>query len=578
MLTENEAKKIVLKHLVKMYGKDTAIALFEKADSGDRLKKKMFESPIFDYHGLAYTLGRQSLHFFCELFLHDFLFDFSGDKVPLSQKHYEIWDELQDTMLNKNKTKSVFVMPRGYAKTSALCLPLAIWTALYCIHPFTVIQSSIQQRADNFISDIKDQIEDNTLLKMCFGEYLNKNLKYNVSEIELDIKPQRTKIQAVSTTTNIRGIHGSAGHRIGLLLCDDGQSDDDLNTEESRAALVSRFNTHAMKALESQYYHVVAFGTVQKIGDLYDSLLKSPTWRATIEKCVPIDDIDIYFRNHSHWMKVKEILDGKLENPNALDDAKDYYYEHKADMDFPVIWEKYDCYDLFEAWLEDNVAFKKEYQCDIHNLGEKRIHSLSAIPEKDIESLPYTSAILSIDPAGTNKKKSDYYAFCILSESDNVYTDKNGYRHSIKYARKSIIDKLEYDQYINMVIDLLVRYPDINALSIEKNVYMGADVTKIQEMIFNHPQLRNRPITIINKSRTQNKDSRIDAIIPDINMGRVIFNQNDIAAIEQIKEFAGCAYTPHDDMIDALADAISNIAKVETVPTINVLPLSVVGL
>ena len=97
-------------------------------------------------------------------------------------------------------------------------------------------------------------------------------------------------------------------------------------------------------------------------------------------------------------------------------------------------------------------------------------------------------------------------------------------------------------------------------------------------MIFNHPQLRNRPITIINKSRTQNKDSRIDAIIPDINMGRVIFNQNDIAAIEQIKEFAGCAYTPHDDMIDALADAISNIAKVETVPTINVLPLSVVGL
>ena len=302
---------------------------------------------------------------------------------------------------------------------------------------------------------------------------------------------------------------------------------------------------------------------MQKVNDLYDTLLKRVTWKRRIEKCIPIDDIDLYFRNNPHWMKVKEIL-SNIENPNAIEDAENYYFDNRDVMDFPVIWEKFKCFDLFREWLENPVAFKKEYQCDIYNLGEKRIHSLSAIPEMDIESIPFNKTILSVDPAATNKKKSDYYAFCILSEGNNVYTDKNGYRHSIKYARKSIIDKMDYDSYINKVIDLLVKYTDINTLSIEKNVYMGADVLKIQEIISNHPQLKNRPLTIINKSRVQNKDSRIDAIIPDINMGRIIFNENDYAAIEQIREFAGTAFTQHDDMIDALADAVQNIATVTT--------------
>lgn len=531
-----------------MYG-DYGVILFQEN-----------ESRIFEYHGLAYELGKVNFHFFCEFFLHNMLFDYSGDKVPLSEKHYEIWDELQNVMLNQKNTKSVYVMPRGFGKTSTITIPLAIWTALYCVHPFIVIQSDIQDRADNFIADVKAQIENNELLKSCFGEYINKNLKYNTSEIEFDIKPQRSKIQAVSCKANIRGINYH-NFRIGLLLVDDGQADDDLTSTEKKKAIVNNFDTMALKALQTQNYHVIALGTVQQVDDLYDTLLKRPLWKRHIDKCIPIDDIDLYFNNHPHWAKVKEIL-MDLSNDNRAEDAENYYYDNQAEMDFPVIWEKFKCYPLFCEWFENGVAFKKEYQCDIYNLGEKRIHSLSAISENDIESIPYTKTILSIDPAGTNKKKSDYYAFCILSEGGNYFTDKNGYRHCMKYARKSIVEKLDYDQYINKVIDLLVKYTDINTVSIEKNVYMGADVLKIQELVLNHPFLKNRPLTFINKSRIQNKDSRIEAIIPDINMGRIVFNENDVAAIEQIKEFAGTAFTPHDDMIDALADAMENIAKV----------------
>ena len=553
-LNINEAKAITLQYLIQKYGEIDGQQLFYN------------EKNIFGYHGLAWRLGRENLHYFCEIFLHNLLFDHSGDKIPLSQKHYEIWDELQDMMLNKKNTKIVYVMPRGFGKTSTINIPLAIWTALYCFHPLTVLQSSIAERAENFIEDIKIQIEENQYITSCFGEVINKDLKYNAQEIELDIKPQRTKIKAVSAKTNIRGIN-YGNYRIGLLLEDDGQSDDDLNTEESRAAVVRRFDEGAMKAMQSQNFHIVALGTVQKIGDLYDTLLNRPSWKAHIDKCVPIDDIDNYFLTHKHWMRVKDLLLDR-NNPSAQDDALNYYYDNQSEMDYPVIWEKFQCYQLFTEWLDDRVSFKKEYQCDIKNLGEKRIHSLGAVSYVDIENMVYTNTILSIDPAATNEKKSDYYAFCVLSKAEN----------NLKYCRKAKIKKMEFDDYIETVIKLLLQYTDIDTLSIEKNVYMGADVSKIREIISQHPELRNRTLNIINKSRTKNKDNRINAIIPDINMGRIIFCEDDEEAIAQIKEFAGCAYTLHDDMLDALSDAVENLANAETIPTLQVLPLSAIGL
>ena len=550
-------KQITLHHLIQMYGEENGIALFREN-----------ESKLFTYHGLAYSLGKRNLHYFCELFLHRLLFDYSGDNIPLSETHYELWEELQDEILNKNNTRDCYVFPRGFGKSTTITIPLALWAALYCIHPFVVVDSATEAQARNFINTMKIQIEDNDLIKSCFGEVVNKELKYNADEIELDISPQRSKIQCVSSTSSIRGINYGS-FRIGLLILDDAQDEKQVNTEKGCANLVSRINTVVLKALQNKNNHVIALGTVQRKGDLYDTYLHSSTWRAKSRKCVLLDDIDDYFRNSAGWQEIKRILKTKATNDNALFDAESYYLDHKQELDYPLIWDNYDCFDLALEYFEDAVSFKKERQCDINTLGEKRITALSAIPEEDIESLGFINTILSVDPATTNKKKADYSAFCVLSDTEN----------HIKYARKCIIDKLEFDEYIKQVISLLVQYPDINILSIEKNVYMGADVIKLREIINSHPELSGRQLTIINKSRTKNKDNRIDAIIPDINMGRVIFNDSDIEAIEQIKDFAGTAYTEHDDMIDALADAIENITNTkEQIPYLQVFDFNVLGL
>lgn len=556
-LRTQEAKDITLRYLVALYGQEAGIKMFAES-----------QSRIFDYHGLAWALGKQCFPYFCEIFLHDLLFDYSGDCVPLSDTHYDIWNELNDIMINRNNTRNVYVFPRSFGKSTTVTVPLALWSALYCIHPFIVVDSATEGQAQNFINTMKIQLEDNHYIKDCFGEIINRNLKYNASEIELDIQPQRSKIQCVSSTSSVRGINYGS-FRVGLLILDDAQDEKQIATEKGASDLVSRINNGIMKALQNKNNHVVALGTIQRKGDLYDTFIKSPVWKARTEKCIRMDDIDYYFRHNEHWQEVKRILLTKATNDNAVYDAENYYLEHQAEMDFPVIWENYDCFALACEYFEDAVSFKKERQCDINSLGEKRISSLSAIPAKEIESIPFVKTILSVDPAASNNQKSDYYAFCVMSQADNY----------IKYARKSLALHMEYEDYIEKVISLLKEYPDIMALSVEKNTYMGADVTKIRERIAQEPELINRPLVIINKQRSKNKDNRINAICPDINMARIIFNEDDVDAIEQIKEFAGCKDTDHDDMIDTVADCVENMAELKNpVPRLQVLDFSVLGL
>ena len=535
-------------------------------EAGDYLFNR-YRDHLFDYHGLAWTLGKKSFRYFCSVFLYNLLFDYSGDNIPLSKKHYQIWDELQDVMLNRNNTRNCYVFPRSFGKSTTITIPLALWAALYCIHPFVVVDSATEKQAENFINTMKIQIEDNHLIKSCFGDVINKELKYNASEIELDIKPQRSKIQCVSSTSSVRGINYGS-FRVGLLILDDAQDEKQITTDKACADLNARINNGILKALQNKNNHVVALGTVQRKGDLYDTLLHSTTWKSHTEKCILVDDIDEYFRTSKGWQTIRKILRTKNTNENALYDAENYYLEHKQELDFPLIWNNYDCFDLALEYFEDSVSFKKERQCDINSLGEKRITSLSAISAKDIENKEFTNTILSVDPASTANKKSDYSAFCVLSDTEN----------HIKYARKCIIDRLEFNDYIKMILSLLVKYPDINTISIEKQTYSGADVIKLREQIQRIPELMCRPITYINKARTKNKDSRIDTVIPDINMGRIVFNEDDIDAINQIKEFAGTAYTEHDDMIDCVADAAENIVNLEnTIPKLQVYNLAAFG-
>lgn len=492
---------------------------------------------------------------------------YSGDgKAELASIHIEMWQETQDIILNKTHDKQCYILPRGLGKSTIVTVALATWCSVYQFKTFTLIASAIADTAEGFIKGIRMALEDNIYIDSSFGRLFDpKKCICNSEKIELTNK---TMIQSVSASSSLRG-KNYGNKRIELALLDDYQKADEIVSDEQRERKWKRFSDDINFAMQKDNSTIIALGTLQCKSDFYDRLRQSPVWKTRQEKGVLTDDIDILF-NTDLWLEFKNIL-FDTSNEYRLDDAKEFYLQNKDKMQFPLLWQSYwDCLDIALLYYENPSSFKQEIQGDINNIGVKKFTTIVTKPTLEIEDYTFIKTVLSVDPAGTNRtgSKRDYYAFALVSEADS----------GIKYVRKSIIKDFEFNDYINLTIQLLKDYPDITHLSIEKNVYSGADAIKIQERIIKDDDLRNRDITIINKSRTTNKDNRISAIVPDVNMGRVIFNEEDTEAIKQLADFCGCKFSLHDDYPDCLADALEQLPQIQTIAKMKVFDLAYLGL
>lgn len=290
-------------------------------------------------------------------------------------------------------------------------------------------------------------------------------------------------------------------------------------------------------------------------------LLKDKTYKHILKRAIDIDDIDEYF-NSNLWKEFKTIyFDPK--NPIAEDDAKEFYYQHEKEMQYPVLWEdKYDCLDLALEYYSNPSAFKQEMQNDASKLGEKAFHALTTKPSKEIEEQDFARTILCCDPAVEINKNNDYSAFIVGSKSYNNF----------RWVRKGIIQKVKFDDYINKVIELLKEYPEISHIWIEKNTYNGTDAREIKLRISAEPALLHRDITILNERQFKNKEAKIRAISGKVDSGFIIFNEDDVDFNAQVLAYEGEGFTSHDDAPDILAEFDRIIDEVQTIGKIEIKP------
>jgi len=547
-------RQLLYKYLVKHYSKTMPL---NKATTKAKAIVKKHQDNLFGKGGVAYNLGSKSLEFFCRYYLQDLYYN-GDDKYPLSPTHYQIWQELENMILKKDYPNRNYIMPRGFGKTTCISTPIAIWTALYKYKKYIVIASAILDTSTQFLKTIKSSIQENPYIKLSFGQLINTK-GYTVNEEKLELT-NGTMIQSISASGAIRGKNYKST-RIELLILDDYQKADEVATDKARDKKWKTFNADAKNAMQKNNATMLAVGTYQHKEDFYSRLTNSPTWKTRHEKGVLIDNLDKYF-NSGHWEEFYKLLTNTKDD-NPLDTAKEYYFQHKKEMQYPLLWHEYwDCLDYALNYYEDRQLFLQEVQNDVTNLGEKRFKTIVTESPEEIETHTFTNTLLSIDPAGTSNKgnKKDYYAYCVGSKADN----------KIKYIRKGEIYKHEFDDYMQHTLDLLKQYPDITHLAIEKNVYSGADVIKLKELLAKDNELKHRNLTIINEHRNKNKDERINTIVGDVNMGRVVFNADDEEALQQLADFCGAKYSVHDDFPDVLADCVTRLDTIKNTGTIKI--------
>lgn len=574
--TEDEQNRYILyKYLKKQYIINGATE--EETDKATQELILKNKDNLFGKDSLASYLGSISIEFFCCYYLQDtFIPKETNVARELAPIHYRIWDTLSDMILKDEFDKLELIMPRGCAKTTVCDFALSVWLHCYKKSIYTLVAGKTEQDSVEFISQTRQAFEENKYIIKSFGKLIEPK-KFTVNKLELELA-NGTKIQAISSTSSMRGKKYN-GVRPSCIIADDYQGKADIITEEARdkkyntwiedsgyagdKAVYRTFKGEKVKVKQATKF--IVLGTILHRDCFMSRLLKNKDYKHIVKRVCNFD-VDEYFHSDL-WEEFRKIyFNDKLDDSVSV--AKEFYYQHESEMQYKTIWsDKFDCLDLAIDYYNNPTAFKQEMMNDASKIGEKWFKSIRAIPKEEIEEHSFDKTMLVCDPANSISKKADYSAFAVGSTCSNGFT----------YIQKGLILRLGFDDFCKKVVELLKLYPNITHVSIEKNLYMGADVSKIKELITNEPELAYRNITFINNMQRKNKDEKISTIVDAVNNGQIIFNEEDKDAIEQLKEFASQAYSEHDDFPDVVAQLGIDIKEIKIIRNVSFLDRRLLG-
>jgi hypothetical protein len=196
----------------------------------------------------------------------------------VTNKALEEWwfeDPIKHTRIQKKGL--VVAAPRGHAKTMVLTFFLAIWWLLFKKKSFIILVGSSALAAAENVSDIREELENNDLIKQDFGDLSGANFGYKWSQSDIvachtDPSTHRVthtcRVVAKSPGARIRGIKHRGTRPDGIII-DDIESDEIVRNPDSIQKIADWVNGAAIPALEPRRADFIMIGTILH----YDSVL-----------------------------------------------------------------------------------------------------------------------------------------------------------------------------------------------------------------------------------------------------------------------------------------------------------------
>jgi len=172
-LNTKEDRLLLYKYLTKFYGEKQTQIILEK-----------YKDKLWDYGGVAWSLGQKSIEYFCLYYLQDvFTPKKSNQARKLSETHYEVWDLIEQSIIKNEFDKLVLCLPRGFAKTTIVTFGTVIHQTCYRSH-YQIVVGKTEADAQGFIFDVRKTLEENEYIKQTFGELIDtKNFIVNKNEL-----------------------------------------------------------------------------------------------------------------------------------------------------------------------------------------------------------------------------------------------------------------------------------------------------------------------------------------------------------------------------------------------------------
>jgi predicted phage terminase large subunit-like protein len=508
--------------------------------------------PLDGEKGLRRKLAAIDLEYFGRAYLRHY---FTRKSPDFHRKLNEIWFEgvlkslnpLEDKKeINKLEgCKKAVAAPRGHAKSTNFTFKNTIHAIVYGYKHFIMILSDSSEQAEGFLGDIKAEFEENPLILKDFGKLAGQPWAGSSITTKTGIK-----VNAIGSGKKVRG-RKNRNWRPDLIILDDVENDENVNTPEQRKKLANWYYKAVSKAGDT-YTDIVYIGTLLHYDSLLAKVLDNPEY-----DCLKYKGVISFAKNQYLW-DVWESIYTDLENTERKDDALELFEENKEEMleGTEVLWEeKLSYYKLIVMKVsEGEASFNSEIQNEpidpascLFNEEWIDYYNEAEIDFSDRRFI-YVGAI---DPSLGKNKKSDTSAIVILAKDT-----KTGYM----YVYEASIEKRHPDVIISDSIESQKRLKRDNTRGYTK---VGVETNQFQhffkDTLAKESAKQNEYLPIEEIYNTSDKKMRIERLQPYVKNKYIKFNPKHKTLLEQLKTYPMGA---NDDGPDCLEMAVRLAEKI----------------
>ena len=509
-------------------------------------------------HGLRKELAAFDMAYFGRAYLPHYF------KRKSPRFHKEL-DEIWSTGVMKGKnplkeaeaiswmkgSRQVVAAPRGHAKSTNFTFKDSLHSVLYAYKHYILILSDSSDQAELFLDDIRTELEDNYNIILDFGSLKgDKVWRTGVILTSTDIK-----VEAIGSGKKVRG-RRHRNWRPDLIVLDDIENDENVNTPEQRRKLSSWFNKAVSKAGDT-YTDIMYIGTILHYDSLLSSVLQNPMYKTRKYRAVISEAA-----NTKLWEEWEGIYTN-LFNEDHEKDARAFYEAHKEEMllGTEVLWpEKLSYYALMEARVsEGEASFNSEYQndpVDPENATFNPEWFDYYEPELVDFSDPEFVFVGANDPSLGKNKKSDTSSIINLALST-----KTGYM----YVADASVEKRKPDVIIDDVFEMNRRLKRDYGKGFYK---FGVEVVQFQyffkEVMAKKSAEEGEYIPIEEIQSVISKMLRIESLQPVVKNKYLKFNREHKTLLKQLQEYP---MGRNDDAPDGLQMAVQLAQTVKAAVT-----------
>jgi hypothetical protein len=440
----------------------------------------------------------------------DNLYWLAKDVLGYDKMAPEPHQELCDFYSDSKKDIDLILMPRGTYKSSVITVAGSIQQMIRNPNVRILISSETQNKANKFVSEIKQHLEMNMKMRSLYGSWQKSGNIWKSNEFTISPRNRPKKEPTVMSGSLEKGT--LTGYHYDYIVLDDVVSENNVNTTEQIEKTIDHFKL--LLSILDPGGKIIVIGTRWSYYELYAWLLDADG---------PVSE-DV----------------GRLIM-QAVDDTGEPTMPNILSAEFLEKTRKRQGSYIFAAQYLNNITSGDNNTFDIKDI---QFYEEGDEPEGLVH-------FMTVDPAVSLKARSDYTGIIV-----------NGVDYLGKWwIREAYNIKLEPSELVALLLELSRKYDPLMVCAMEK----FALEKMLKYSLFAKMEDENHffPIKDLETSTRISKEARIRSLQPITEAKKIHIKKEHKELYKQINEHP---FGRHDDVLDALKSQVSIVFPSDVKP------------